>query len=127
MAALLLVVEDDPDLRDALCLLLGHAGYEVLAASTVEEAGARLSPAAVVGAILLRERLRAPEGRTPLERLAGLPSLRCCPVILLACGDRSLPSAAAPVVASLRMPFEPDALLDVVAGVAAGGVRALAR
>ena len=80
-----LIVDDDGDIRDALCLVLEHNGYRALAASNGEEALSRLRSDGAVDLILLDMmmpvmdgwgfRLSQPEGpafvRDPRDRPHG--------------------------------------------------------
>jgi len=81
--ATVLVVEDDPELRDALVDMLNGNGYETLEASTGEEALAFVDPARGLDLILLDVNIPDPDGFEVLRHLASQRRLRDVPVICL--------------------------------------------
>jgi two-component system response regulator FlrC len=112
--ALVLVVEDDPDLREALCDTLELAGYDVASAS---DGGAALEilDQRVVGMVVSDVQMRPMDGNELLARIKGrYPSI---PVLLMtAYGDieHAVTAMRGGAVDYLAKPFEPEMLLEKV-------------
>jgi DNA-binding response OmpR family regulator len=103
-----LVVDDAPDIRAAICRVLGSRGFRVDAVGTLAEARA-MTPAEY-DAVLVDMRLGAEQGTTLIaELIAADPTLasRC---MLMSGGFVDAPSG----VAVLAKPFLPNQLLDAV-------------
>lgn len=114
----ILVVDDDPDILDALQLTLEDAGYAV----TTSEKGeyAENLPATTNGAlpdlIILDVLLSGMDGRTICQKLKGQVDTRHIPIIMIS----AYPNARQSVTNVgaddfLAKPFEIDALLEKVA------------
>jgi two-component system response regulator FixJ len=112
MTERVILVDDDPDVRDAASLLLSTSGYAVEALDTAEALLDRVSPADR-GCLLLDVRLPGMSGlalqRTLRERGIRLP-------IVFISGHGDIPMAVEAVNAGaldfLEKPFDDDALLE---------------
>jgi CheY-like chemotaxis protein len=111
-----LVVDDDGDIRDALCLVLEHNGYRALAASNGEEALARLRADAPVDLILLDMMMPVMDGWGFRKSQPDGPAFVEIPVIVLT-GDGRASSKAAAIGAAgyLKKPLDLGDLLEAVA------------
>jgi two-component system response regulator MprA len=109
----ILVVDNDPGIRDALALLLEDAGYAVLAAPdglAALEAVARDSPDLVITDL----HMPGLDGGGLIARLRSeRPDL---PIIVVSAGIRVSPPAGTPFVAK---PFDSEELLAIVASLLA--------
>ena len=120
MAARLLVVEDDRDVRETLVRILGDAGYEVRGAADGHEAMAELRrPGEQPPALMLLD-LRMPrmDGRQLYEELARDPRLSSIPIIVLSADGR--PEAQTQLrgaVAVVAKPVRLEKLLGLVESV----------
>jgi DNA-binding response OmpR family regulator len=105
----ILVVDDDPGIRDALALLLEDEGYVVLTAPdglAALEAVARDSPDLVITDLYMP----GLDGVGLIERLQSKwPDL---PIFIVSAGIRASPPAGIPIVAK---PFDAELLLATVA------------
>jgi CheY-like chemotaxis protein len=110
-AGAILVVDDDAAVRDALRVLLGAEGYDVMTAADGAEAIASLR-AGNVRLVFLDLAMPGVDGWEFLARRAAEPDFPPAPVVLLS----GLPFIHdAPGVADfLRKPIDPDGLLDCV-------------
>jgi CheY-like chemotaxis protein len=110
-----LVVDDDPYIRDALADVLADEGYEVTAARDGEEALEILRASLRPAVILLDLRMPGMSGWEVRKRLLADPELSAIPVVLLS-ADAHLEDAAATLRAagSLRKPPSLDELLEAV-------------
>ena len=110
-----LVVDDDPYIRDALADVLADEGYRVTAARDGEEALAFLQASLRPAVILLDLRMPGMSGWEVRKRLLADPELAGLPVVLLS-ADAHLEAAAATLRAagSLRKPPSLDELLATV-------------
>jgi DNA-binding NtrC family response regulator len=119
-AATVLVVEDEPHVRELVRLVLAQGGYEVVAASDAEEALAlyRADPARIdlVLSDVLMPGLSGAELAAQLRAIS--PEI---PVILMSgfTGDRIDPDSLPPDIEVLEKPFKLDRLLAAV-GAAVG-------
>ena len=79
-----LIVEDDPDLREMMCLLLAHEGFKPVAARDGAEALERLRSHRVEPEVIVLD-LMMPRmnGEQFIKELAPDPSLRAIPVVVL--------------------------------------------
>ena len=113
---LVLVVDDEPEIREFVAEVLREAGFRILAAGTGEEAVA-LAQAHRPALVLLDVMMPEMDGYTALTRLRGHPSTRDIPVIVLTGqGEpiyRTL-SLGVGAVAHLTKPFSPDRLTAAV-------------
>ncbi|TMA58657.1 MAG: response regulator [Deltaproteobacteria bacterium] len=107
----ILLVEDDPDLRDAVRLVLEDAGYDVVCAGEGREALARVreSPFSLVLLDLMMPVMDGFEFR--VQQMQD-PNIASIPVIVFSCGN-DLEEKVAPlrVSACLRKPIDVDALI----------------
>jgi len=110
----ILVVEDDPDVRDALRLVLEQAGYGVVCAAEGREALDRLRDCAP-SLILLDLMLPVMDGFEFRVQQLQDPAIAGIPVIVFSCGaDIQEKVAPMRVAACLRKPVDVDALLDLI-------------
>jgi CheY-like chemotaxis protein len=118
-APLLLVVEDDHDVREALTQLLRDAGYDVAWAVDGEEALRALRRGLQPAAILLDLMMPVMDGFEFRANQRSDPALAAIPVILMTADRAVAPEVRAlDVAALLAKPARVDDLLDVVARVA---------
>jgi len=116
-----LVVDDDPEVRDFVCEVLAGAGFATATASDgdeVAEEARRVAPSLIILDVMMPRM----DGYTTLTRLRGHPVTRDIPVIVLT-GQveplyRTL-SAGVGAVAHLTKPFSPDQLTQTVRRVLA--------
>lgn len=118
MAKRVLVVDDDPDLREATEIILNGAGYEVTLAASGAEAMEKLK-AEDVDLILLDVMMETDtEGFHLAYKIREDEKLKGVPIIMLTCIeektgevlDESKAGDYLPVQAFLRKPLDPDAL-----------------
>src|SRR5437016_13408702 len=111
-SAPVLVIEDDPDLRDALRELLSGEGYQVTTAADGREGLARMGAPPRPGVILLDLMLPRMDGFEFRVRQLEDPELAGIPVIVFSGGgDVKQKVARLGVVASLMKPLDFEALL----------------
>ena len=111
----ILIVEDDRDLREALCDTLGLAGYETLDASDGLAALAVLEKRRV-GLVVTDVQMHPMDGHALLREIKS--AYPYVPVLLMtAYGmiDKAVEAMRAGACSYLTKPFEPDALLAEVA------------
>ena len=110
----ILLVEDEPDVRDALRLVLEDAGYDVVCAGEGREALARVRESSP-SLILLDLMLPVMDGFEFRVQQMQDPSIASIPVIVFSCGG-DLQEKIAPlrVAACLRKPVDVDALLELI-------------
>ncbi len=110
----ILLVEDDPDVRDALRLVLDQAGYEVVCAGEGREALDRLRES-MPALILLDLMMPVMDGFEFRVQQLQDPSIASVPVIVFSCGaDIDEKVAPMRVAACLRKPIDVDAMLDLI-------------
>jgi CheY-like chemotaxis protein len=120
----ILVVEDDRDIRQALCSVLRDEGYEVSSASDGSEAISQLHAGGRPGVILLDLMMPVMGGADFRKAQLGDPRLKDIPVVVLTADvavretARSLGAAAA-----FAKPFELRDLLHAIERVMAGTPR----
>lgn len=114
--ATILVVDDDIDIREAMCLVLQHNGYRTLTASNGEEALRMLRNGQMADLILLDMMMPVMDGWGFRSSQADLPEVAHIPVVVLT-GDGRAPAKAAAIGAAgyLRKPLDLDELLAIVA------------
>lgn len=78
----ILVVDDDADFREALCEVLGDAGYPVAQAGDGAQALARVAEE-VPGIILLDLKMPGIDGWGVMERLRADPRAAAVPILIL--------------------------------------------
>jgi CheY-like chemotaxis protein len=111
-----LIVEDDPDARDALAIILEEAGYEVLCAGDGAEALGRLGDRqGRCNLILLDLMMPVMNGWDFRRKQKAAPALAGIPVVLMSAGAR-LAAATGELDAAgyVSKPVEVDDLLDTV-------------
>ncbi|MCK4602935.1 MAG: response regulator [Phycisphaerae bacterium] len=123
MAKRILVVDDDPDLREATEIMLSSAGYEVLQAASAAEAAKKLQSEPVDLMLLDVMMETDTEGFHLLYKLREDEKFRDLPIIILTCIEEKTGEVLEadkagdflPVQAYLRKPLEPDVLKAKVA------------
>ena len=123
MAKRILVVDDDPDLREATEIILSGAGYEVSLAASAAEATAKLQTEPVDLIVLDVMMETETEGFHLAYRIRENDKLKDVPIIMLTCieektGEMLQPDKSGdflPVQAFLRKPLEPEVLKQKVA------------
>jgi DNA-binding response OmpR family regulator len=103
-----LVVDDAPDMRAAICRVLGSRGYRVDAVGTLAEARA-MSPAEY-DAVLVDMRLGSELGTTLIAELMAVDPTIASRCLIMSGGFVDVP----PGVTALAKPFLPNQLLDAV-------------
>ncbi len=117
-----LIVEDDPDLREALCDTLELAGYGFLQAASAEDAIVTLS-AESVDMVISDVNMGEMDGHQLLDKINH--TYPCLPVLLItAYGqvDRAIDAIRNGAVDYLLKPFDPDQLLTIVSRYVTSGL-----
>ncbi len=111
-----LVVDDETDLREAICTLLESAGHTALAASNGREALERLRTAGAPCVILLDLSMPVMDGWEFRRVQLDDRELAAIPVIVIT-ADGNAPEKAGRLAAHgfLKKPFLPDELIRTVA------------
>jgi CheY-like chemotaxis protein len=108
-----LVVDDDPEIRSAVRMLLEDEGYRVSVAANGEEALERLRSGAAPCLILLDLMMPVMDGFVFLERHRADPELAGIPIVVVtAAGERRVAGFSAGNV--LAKPVRAEKLLGVV-------------
>jgi two-component system chemotaxis response regulator CheY len=109
-----LVVDDDPDILEALSEILEAEGFEIRRARNGKEALERLEPEPP-HLILLDLMMPVMDGWEFAQRMRQRPTVADVPIIVLS-ADRNVGSKAADIgaVGHLAKPFELNDLLDMV-------------
>ncbi len=115
----MLVVEDDPDLRGALCECLSLEGYEVLSASDGEQALTQLAHEPLPHAIVLDMVMPVLDGPATLERIRSNDAWSRIPVVL-ASAD---PAAARTSERHVTKPYRVSELVAVLGELVSAGRR----
>lgn len=110
---MVLVIDDDDDIRETVADLIGWRGFEVTQAANGQEALALLQSSQVPCVILLDLVMPVMDGWQFLERLRGAPGLRDVPVVIVSGHARS--HAPAGVTKVLHKPFDIEDLYAAVA------------
>jgi CheY-like chemotaxis protein len=105
------VVDDDPEVRDTVREFLELHGYGVLTAGNGHEALKLLSQRGAPGLILLDMRMPLMTGQQLLGLLQRHPALREIPVVVVSATPGHAPEGAQ---ACLSKPFQIHELLDMV-------------
>lgn len=110
----MLVVDDDPDILEALSEILEAEGFEIRRARNGKEALERLSPEPPQ-LILLDLMMPVMDGWEFAQRMKQLPDVAHIPIIVLS-ADRNVSNKATGIgaVGYLAKPFELNDLLDMV-------------
>lgn len=113
----LLVVDDDPDVRDLLDLTLSVTGWPIDSAGNGMAALVRCRRGDIDG-VLLDLDMPGMDGLATLAALRADPATAALPVVFLtAAVDREAVLLAAGALAVLTKPFDPLALGDELAGL----------
>ena len=113
--SVVMVVEDDSEVRESLCDLLQSSGFEVVAAENGEEALALLRSQPDVRAIVLDVSMPVMNGATFRGAQLADPAIASIPLVLLTGREDIRPLATAlHAEACLRKPFVPDSLLEIL-------------
>ena len=118
---LVLVVDDDPDILDAVCEILETEGYRVARARNGREALERVEyeqPAV----ILLDLMMPVMDGSAFAKALRVRPGHRSIPIVLLTAAGSQQKAVAMGASGYLAKPFEIEMLLSYVAGLTRPGV-----
>lgn len=107
-----LVVEDDPDTREAMTLILEGTGYSVCAAEHGAEALARLRGGLTPCVIVLDLTMPVMDGWTFCEETQKDPALATVPIVVVSAVPRkAAPDSTARAVARLTKPLDVRKLL----------------
>jgi CheY-like chemotaxis protein len=108
-----LLVEDDPDIRDILEDLLEAQGYDVVPASHGKQALDFLTTAGATrpDIVILDMMMPLVDGRQVLETMRADPVLATIPVVVISAVTREKPAGAA---AFLRKPISVEKLFEAV-------------
>jgi two-component system response regulator MprA len=112
----ILVVDDDVDIRDSMCLVLQHSGYRTVTAANGAEALRALSNGTSIDLILLDMMMPIMDGWGFRKAQVAATSFAQVPVVVLT-GDGRAPAKAEAIGAAgyLKKPLDLDDLLAVVA------------
>jgi CheY-like chemotaxis protein len=114
-----MIVEDDADIREAVCELLHQNGFVTLSAENGRDALNQLHERPDVRAIVLDVTMPVMNGATFRGEQLADPSIAHIPLVLLTGREDSGPIARAlGAVACLPKPFSPDDLLRVLSSYA---------
>jgi CheY-like chemotaxis protein len=114
----IIVVDDEPDIVFALTLMLGDAGYHVVAMSQADELIRRLRTEKAPDLILLDMLLAGRDGREIVRGLKANPSTRSIPVLMMSAHPRAAQEAAnAGADGFLAKPFDLDTLVTKIAAL----------
>ena len=110
-----LLVDDDPDIREAIRDTLADEGYETIEARDGQEALDYLRSHPVPPLVLLDWNMTPVNGPQFMAEAAKDPALSKVPVVLLTADARALEQSKAGFVGCLTKPVSLDALFEVVA------------
>ena len=110
-----LVVDDDPEIRESLSELLDHRGYSVLQAENGRRALDVLKavPSRTPCLVVLDLAMPVLDGHQFLKYRAEDPVLRHIPVVVVSANPRP-PQPLEGIEAYLQKPLEPDVLLEII-------------
>lgn len=111
---LVLVVDDDPDILDAICDILEGEGYRVARARHGGEALERVA-AEEPAIILLDLMMPVMDGLAFAQALRQLPDRQRIPIVVISADGNPQRAASIGAVGYLAKPFDIDALLAQVA------------
>lgn len=120
-ARLVLVIDDDPEIRELVSDVLAQAGFATVTAPDGEE-GVALAEARRPGLIVMDVMMREMDEYTALTQLRGHATTRDIPVIMLTGQEEAIYrtlSFGVGAVAHVRKPFSPAAFIETVRGVLA--------
>ena len=110
-----LIVDDEPDIADALALVLDQSGHETATAENGSQALERLHGGFDASVILLDLMMPIMDGESFMAEQRRDPRLVSIPVILFSGDYRRLAAAQGPnVIARLRKPVALSPLLEAV-------------
>lgn len=117
----ILVVEDDPDIRETLLGFMEMCGYEAIAAANGREAVEHLQRLPRPSLVLLDMAMPVMGGHRVLTFRKETDGYLAIPVIIISAGmaamnprDRALYAASYNVAAFLKKPADPDQLLELI-------------
>ncbi len=113
-----LVVDDEPSIRDLIVVVLEEEGYRALAASSGVFA-LHLVATEQPDLVLLDMMMPKMDGRETLRRLRLLPEWQNTPVVVMSAAVTAA-NVGDGVAAFIAKPFDLGALLDTIAGVLDG-------
>jgi CheY-like chemotaxis protein len=117
---LILVVEDEPGIRDGLEMLLGFEGYAVVAVSNGLQALDALA-SNTIDLVITDQMMPRMDGTSFLRRLRADARWQALPVIMISAVPRP-PEAIGPLAdAFLGKPFEAPRLLQAIRGLLDNG------
>ena len=108
----ILLVDDDPLLREVLAEIFSAEGHAVYEAGHGGQALELLARGCRPGIILLDIMMPVMDGFVFLERKNADPAIAAIPVVVISATERRLPPGAAALVAK---PFEPSELEEAIA------------
>jgi len=114
-----LIVDDDPDIRDAVGECLRYEGYDVHSASDGHDALNRLEFGLKPNVILLDLMMPVLNGFDVLEALQSRPDWKKIPVVVVSANRGYEADDLAGAVSILRKPVNVDRLLEAVQQAAA--------
>jgi len=116
MSRWVLVIDDDPDIRDIVGLIVGRRGFDIVEAGDGFEALARLRERGAPALILLDLRMPGMSGDEFMSALRALEPGAATPPVVVISGDGSARQAAHDFGAAgfLSKPMELSALVDAV-------------
>lgn len=118
----ILIVEDNPDVREAMRRLLTDDSYDVSAVQNGSEALAFLATSAKVSLVVLDLMMPALSGWELLSELRSHPYLARVPVIIVSA--LAPPPRGIDAEAYLQKPFRPEALVRMVQSLTRGAATA---
>jgi CheY-like chemotaxis protein len=107
-----LVVDDDADLREALCQILEDAGHATYGVGTGTEALTRLAAGHHASVLVVDLNLPDMPGETLVERIRAEPRHANSTIVVATGSSRRVPVLGCD--AMLRKPFDVDRLLDLI-------------
>ena len=113
------VIDDDADLRKALCWMLRVEGFEVSGFPDAREAISQIEGGLPVDLILLDLMMPHMNGWEFCEYRAQSPSLKQVPVIVITARQSIVPPTDVSEI--LLKPFDPQVLLDAIGRVRPNG------
>ncbi len=109
---MVLVVDDDDDIREATAAILTAEGYRVVSATHGKEALAILQNGAHIGAIILDLKMPVMDGIELRKILRADPALARIPVVVVTAGGKAPKDLGVDLV--LDKPYPSEALLAAV-------------
>jgi CheY-like chemotaxis protein len=113
---LVLVVDDDPDILDAICDILDAEGYRVSRARHGQEALEQVESERP-DIILLDLMMPVMDGVAFSQALRERPAVSDVPIVVISADGNPARAAAVGAAGYLAKPFDIDALLTQVAGI----------